>query len=1120
MSPRWAGAAGPGGSVTAVASVVLVAVFVGSGLAAAGPATGARAATEPMLSSSSVPSAASGPAAAATPEYGSPHPGILNSYELAPGGATSVDPAVAYDTVSEEPIDNVYETLVNYDGTSTASFVPTLAVCVPGTVQCTTDFGANLTGFLGGAPVDWTFVIDGQARFYDPATGASWGVYPTDAMFSVARALAFSDLPYVAKTPGWLLSQALLPFGSARFDGGLHAPYNTTPDAILGSMRVNDSTLCPASAIAHEHGCLTFVANGSGTVWPYFLALVANNLGGSVVPCGWFSYERAGMPGWGNRNRSVIDGGGPCLLPDGGNTTSSPAWTSYLASVGPYAWDAFENASEGWPAVDPQVQWSMVGSGPYDGAVIPGTTYQLRASPAYRPPSGCSGAGGVATYAGYCDPAVGAYQPTVNVYWESSQPPGVGAINAQTADLLNYIPSCAPLPSCFFRHSYNLEVFSTLEQQFSGLGLLWDRTVYTSEFPAAPIPTIPADFFTDVGVREFYVHAFPYTTVERTVDTVDGVPHVQMAGGPIPLGMGNYYPVNVSFPAGDPDPSPADTGGAAWWWAQVNDPASAYYDPELAACAVATPCTWPIATVDGAPDLAAEAQDWIAEVRSISSGALRPFQLNLTFTQYLDLIVVPSSGNPLPSVLGFGWVPDFPEPTDYLTPEISPHGLYATIDSFASQVGYGAQSAGNISACGHYGASFADLVFWAHAAANPGAGRLSSTCQGIAYSDAVDGIRAAANLTNPAAQVLEYNLVEQITNGLGMYAWLGQDNAFEEAAPWIDLGSLNTNPMIGGSEDQLYFQIAYAPYEQTVTFRETGLPLGSHFTVSAGAPIQLHDSSNVTAGGATAEFLAPNGTLTFSISAPAGYGVARVTGPAGTTYGSAVIVRSTVITLHFGALQPVVFSETLDATWPGLAAGVAWTVTLTPTSVRGAPGGTASNLSTGTGASIAFLEPVGAHFHFAVGKPSLYRFGGAKHGALTVPDHPLVKSVKFRLLTETVVFHERGLAPGTAWSVRLTGPLPLSTVTVVNSSRGSAEAALPNGSYSFYVPAVGVDNPTPSIGTVTILAPGHLSVRVVFVPGPAGRPDPSAALPPAALLSRCPPAAVPLLGGAPDEVIV
>ena len=1120
MSPRWVGLPRAGGSRAALASVVLVAMFLLSGLAVAssGPRTPSVGAPSPATSSGSTGSV--GPAGAATPEHGSPHPGVLNSYELAPAGAVSVDPAVANDTVSEEPIENVYETLVNYDGSSTTTFVPTLAVCVPGTVQCTTDFGSNLTRYVGGTPVDWTFVIDGQARFYNPASGASWGVYPTDVMFSVARALAFSDLPHVAKTPGWLLAQALLPLGSAGFDGGLHAPYNTTPDAILGSMRVNDSTLCPASAIAHEHGCLTFVANGSGAVWPYFLALVADNLGGSVVPCGWFSYERAGMPGWGNGNPSVIDGGGPCLLPDGGNTTSSPAWTAYLASVGPYAWDAFENASDSWPVVDPQVRWSMVGSGPYDGAVIPGTIYQLRASPAYRQPSGCSGAGGMATYAGYCDPAVGTYQATVNVYWESSQAPGIAAMNAQAADLLNYLPNCAPLPSCFFRHSYDLEVFSTLEQQFSGIGLLWDRTLYTSDFPTAPLPTIPPDFFTDVGLREFYVHAFPYSTVERTLDTVDGVPYVQMAGGPIPFGMGNYYPANVSFPAGDPVLSPADIGGAAWWWAQANDPASAYYDPELAACAVATPCAWPIAIVDGASDLAAEAQDWIGEVRSISSGALRPFELNLTHTQYLDLIVLPSSGDPLPSVLGFGWAPDFPEPSDYLTPEVTPHGMYATIDSFASQVGYGAQSEANISACGHYGASFADLAFWAHAAENPGAGRLSSTCQGIAYSDAVDGIRAAANLTDTPAQVLEYNLVEQITNGLGMYVWLGQENALEEAAPWIDLGSINTNPMIGGGEDQLYFQITYAPFEQAVTFRETGLPLGSHFTVSAGAPPQLHDSSNVTAEGATADFLEPNGTLTFSISAPAGYGVARVTGPAGTSYGSALIDRSTVITVHFGALQPVVFAETIDPAWPGLAAGVAWTVALTPTSSGGAPGGIGSNLSTRTGASITFLEPVGAHFRFTIGKPSLYRDGGATHGALIVPDHPVAKSVKFRLLTETIVFHERGLALGTAWSVDLIGPLPLSNVTVIDSSRATASAALPNGSYSFVVPAVGSDTPTPSIGTLTLFAPGHRSITIVFVPGPAGRPDLPAALPFAAVPSLCPPAARPLPRGAPDEVIV
>ncbi|MGP8077853.1 MAG: hypothetical protein ACLQC7_08750, partial [Thermoplasmata archaeon] len=132
----------------------------------------------------------------------SPHPGTLTVYEILPGGSNTEDPSVAYDTGSYEAILNVYQTLVNYNGNSTDTFVPTLAVCVPRTPQCSTDYpgftgiydqtGAVFTGGVGQLPTYWTYVIDKQASFYDPTTTTSWGVYPSDVMFSLARTIAFA----------------------------------------------------------------------------------------------------------------------------------------------------------------------------------------------------------------------------------------------------------------------------------------------------------------------------------------------------------------------------------------------------------------------------------------------------------------------------------------------------------------------------------------------------------------------------------------------------------------------------------------------------------------------------------------------------------------------------------------------------------------------------------------------------------------------------------------------------------------------------------------------------------------------------------------------------------------
>ncbi|HEU24826.1 MAG: ABC transporter substrate-binding protein, partial [Athalassotoga sp.] len=48
-----------------------------------------------------------------------------------PGPFVSLDPAWCYDTVSDEILMQVYENLIQYDGTSTVNFLPMLSTNVP-----------------------------------------------------------------------------------------------------------------------------------------------------------------------------------------------------------------------------------------------------------------------------------------------------------------------------------------------------------------------------------------------------------------------------------------------------------------------------------------------------------------------------------------------------------------------------------------------------------------------------------------------------------------------------------------------------------------------------------------------------------------------------------------------------------------------------------------------------------------------------------------------------------------------------------------------------------------------------------------------------------------------------
>ncbi len=206
------------------------------------PQHAASAATATSAAPATVAAPQAVPAGSST--TGSPHSGTLDVYETVPGGATTLDPATAYDTTSYEVILNVYQTLVSYNGSTTASFVPTIATCVPGQgTQCATDYGSGFTGifnatganFTGsnGAPVYWTFVIDPAAHFYDPATKASWQVYPTDVMYSIARTLAFADQPVRNQDVRLDRLSGAAPSGNGSWDNSIHAPFNNTPSQIL-----------------------------------------------------------------------------------------------------------------------------------------------------------------------------------------------------------------------------------------------------------------------------------------------------------------------------------------------------------------------------------------------------------------------------------------------------------------------------------------------------------------------------------------------------------------------------------------------------------------------------------------------------------------------------------------------------------------------------------------------------------------------------------------------------------------------------------------------------------------------------------------------------------------------
>jgi hypothetical protein len=304
---------------------------------------------------------------------------------------------------------------------------------------------------------------------------------------------------------------------------------------------------------------------------------------------------------------------------------------------------------------------------------------------------------------------------------------------------------------------------------------------------------VPGDFLSFVGLREFLVHAFPYSTVESTAFTTDGVADGSNYGGAIPQDMGGYYPQNVSWPAGDPVIDPAVVGGAAWWWTQATTLGSPYYDPELTSCTVTSPCLFPLMGSRGDTVLDQILQEYVANVSSISGGRLLPNAFDCGFGWGCGPPYQASPGQSAIPIYWGGWAPDYPDPTDYVVPFYSPNSTYTYGDALYQTLAPLTCSQGPTPA------SSPGLLYWAKQLGVPQA------CQGNAYAAMVWGMNQAAGMLDGPARVLMYNLVEHIANSLALYIYYDQQNSVVTYASWIDPSTINTNPVIGGGGDNTWY---------------------------------------------------------------------------------------------------------------------------------------------------------------------------------------------------------------------------------------------------------------------------------------------------------------------------
>ncbi len=188
------------------------------------------------------------------------------------GDAITLDPATSYDTASCEVIQNVYETLVFYDGAATNKYIPVLAES-----WTTSEDGKT-----------WTFKIRQGVTFHngDPLT-------PTDVAYSFQRGLLKGGY----STPQWLLAEPFLGVGNDDITMIVDEGASADDKEALSK---NDPAVLKAACEKVTSAIVADDAAGTVTMtlaqpWGPFMATIANAWG-SVMDKKW-TIENGGWDG-------------------------------------------------------------------------------------------------------------------------------------------------------------------------------------------------------------------------------------------------------------------------------------------------------------------------------------------------------------------------------------------------------------------------------------------------------------------------------------------------------------------------------------------------------------------------------------------------------------------------------------------------------------------------------------------------------------------------------------------------------------------------------------------------------------------------------------------------------
>ncbi len=270
-----------------------------------------------------------------------------------------------------------------------------------------------------------------------------------------------------------------------------------------------------------------------------------------------------------------------------------------------------------------------------------------------------------------------------------------------------------------------------------------------------------------------------------------------------------------------------------------------------------------------------------------------------------------------------------------------------------------------------------------HYCKTAGAGAGYAVCGGQIYGLVIDHYNrgvAPMNQKDAAygiAATVEWLFNLQGKHGTGLDNYGEYDYLYRTTSPGFP-----TFASISGITDD-----GYGTVEYTVTFKETGLPSGTSWSVTLNGTQHTSTTTTIT-------FTEPNGTYPYTIVDVSGWHQATVPYRGSVMVNGASVAEPTLVYSH------VTYLVTMKET--GLPSGTSWSVAI---------GGVTKNSTT---AKIWYYRPNGTYPYSVA---NVANYSRTATGAFTVNGSAVTVTIHFTHMTYLVTMKETGLPSGTSWSV-------------------------------------------------------------------------------------------------------